>query len=128
MSFGNLFVNFYQLFSHISGVIIAIYGKEPDEDRGKFYVEDCCFQDLPDQIPRPKLSQDRYVIITLPDQIPSQKLLTEFVRNNNTVQPDTASKIVTRSLCNGTRLLSTTVMQSILEQHCQELYYVKNFH
>ena len=42
-----------------TGVIVAILGKEPDEDRGKLFVEDYCFQLLPEQVPRPALTEDK---------------------------------------------------------------------
>ncbi len=38
-----------------------MYGCEPEGDRGKFHVEDYCFQELPEQVPRPKLEEDRCV-------------------------------------------------------------------
>ena len=43
-----------------SGVILALYGREPDDDRGRFHVEEYCFQDLPVQKDRPVLEEDRY--------------------------------------------------------------------
>ena len=43
------------------GVVVAVCGMEPEDDRGKFHVEDLCFQDLPQQVPRPALEQDKYV-------------------------------------------------------------------
>ena len=41
------------------GVIIAVLGKESEEDRGRFIVEDYCFQMLPDQISRSPIHEDR---------------------------------------------------------------------
>ncbi len=38
-----------------------MYGYEPEEDPGKFEVEDYCFQQLPEQAPAPHLDQDRSV-------------------------------------------------------------------
>ena len=45
----------------LTGVVVAVFGMEREDDRGKFHVEDICFQDLPQQIPRPPLDQDKYV-------------------------------------------------------------------
>lgn len=45
----------------IVGVIVAVYGKEPEDDKGKFHVEDYCFQLLPEQPPLPRLAEDRFV-------------------------------------------------------------------
>ncbi|KAI0220272.1 DNA polymerase delta subunit 2 [Lamellibrachia satsuma] len=45
----------------VTGVVVAVCGMEPEDDRGKFHVEDLCFQDLPQQVPRPPLEQDKYV-------------------------------------------------------------------
>ncbi|KAL4239352.1 DNA polymerase delta subunit 2 [Mactra antiquata] len=45
----------------VTGVIVALYGKEPEDDKGKFYVEDYCFQELPKQKPLPQLDEDRYL-------------------------------------------------------------------
>ena len=39
------------------GVVIVVYGHERDD--GKFQVEDFCTADLPVQIPRTNLDQDR---------------------------------------------------------------------
>lgn len=47
----------------VTGVIVAVLGQEPEDDRGKFHVEDYCFQHLPDQVPRPKLIEERYVVL-----------------------------------------------------------------
>ncbi|GAB1606272.1 DNA polymerase delta subunit 2-like [Argonauta hians] len=46
-----------------TGFVIAVYGHEPEDNRGKFQVEDFCVQDLPPQIPRSPIDQDRYVAI-----------------------------------------------------------------
>lgn len=46
-----------------TGFIIAVYGIEKEESPGKFYVEDYCVQELPPQIARPVLEQERYVAI-----------------------------------------------------------------
>ena len=43
----------------VSGVIVAVLGEEKSEAPGKFIVEDHCFQSLPGQVPRPKLSHDK---------------------------------------------------------------------
>ncbi|KAK2182621.1 hypothetical protein NP493_345g04035 [Ridgeia piscesae] len=45
----------------VTGVVVAVCGKEPEDDRGKFHVEALCFQELPSQIPRPPMEQDKYV-------------------------------------------------------------------
>ncbi|KAL3875497.1 hypothetical protein ACJMK2_033443 [Sinanodonta woodiana] len=45
----------------ITGVIVAVYGMEPEDDKGKFHVEEYCFQELPAQPKLPKLENDRYV-------------------------------------------------------------------
>ncbi|KAK7113051.1 DNA polymerase delta subunit 2-like [Littorina saxatilis] len=47
----------------VTGVIVAVLGREPDEDRGKFVVEDYCLQALPEQVPRPSLTEDRYIVL-----------------------------------------------------------------
>jgi len=43
-------------------VVVAVLGTEPEDDRGKFHVEDYCFQLLPEQPALPPLSDDRLVI------------------------------------------------------------------
>lgn len=43
----------------LTGVIVAVYGKEPEDDRGKFHVEDYCFRMLKEQVPRPVLENDK---------------------------------------------------------------------
>ncbi|XP_041363525.1 DNA polymerase delta subunit 2-like [Gigantopelta aegis] len=48
----------------ITGVIVAVYGKEPDDDRGKFYVEDYCYQALPEQAPRPDVGESYIVFLS----------------------------------------------------------------
>lgn len=45
----------------VTGAIIAVYGKEPENARGKFHVEEYCFQELPTQIQRPVLKEDKYI-------------------------------------------------------------------
>lgn len=45
----------------VTGVIVAVMGKEPENDKGKFHVEDYCLQELPKQPPLPSLNSDRYV-------------------------------------------------------------------
>lgn len=45
----------------VTGIIIAVYGKEPEDDKGKFHVEDYCFQELPKQTPLPGLDADSYL-------------------------------------------------------------------
>ncbi|OWF46452.1 DNA polymerase delta subunit 2-like [Mizuhopecten yessoensis] len=47
----------------VTGVIMAVYGIEPEDDQGKFHVEDYCFQELPAQVPRPALKQDKYIAL-----------------------------------------------------------------
>ncbi|XP_061191670.1 DNA polymerase delta subunit 2-like [Saccostrea echinata] len=47
----------------VTGVIIAVYGKEPDDDRGKFHVEKYCFRMLNEQVPRPIIEKDKYLIL-----------------------------------------------------------------
>ncbi|XP_005101329.1 DNA polymerase delta subunit 2 [Aplysia californica] len=46
----------------VTGTVVAVLGKEPENERGKFYVEDYCFQDMPGQIPRPICEEERYVL------------------------------------------------------------------
>ncbi|CAG5116318.1 unnamed protein product [Candidula unifasciata] len=46
----------------VTGIVAAVLGREPAEDKGKFYVEDYCFQDLPQQVPRPVMEHDKYVM------------------------------------------------------------------
>ncbi|XP_060578948.1 DNA polymerase delta subunit 2-like [Ruditapes philippinarum] len=45
----------------VTGVIVAVYGKEPEDDKGKFHVEDYCFQELPKQSPLPELDTEKYL-------------------------------------------------------------------
>ncbi|XP_033738216.1 DNA polymerase delta subunit 2-like [Pecten maximus] len=47
----------------VTGAIIAVYGIEPEDNLGKFHVEDYCFQVLPAQVPRPALEQDKYIAL-----------------------------------------------------------------
>lgn len=47
----------------VTGVIVAVLGREPDDERGKFHVEDHCFQLLPEQVPRPSFTEERYVVL-----------------------------------------------------------------
>ncbi|ESO89002.1 hypothetical protein LOTGIDRAFT_106607 [Lottia gigantea] len=47
----------------VTGPVIAVYGCEPEDKPGKFQVEDFCFQILPDQVPRPILQEDRYIVL-----------------------------------------------------------------
>ncbi|XP_048248281.1 DNA polymerase delta subunit 2-like [Haliotis rufescens] len=47
----------------VTGVILAVYGVEPEDDKGKFHVEDWTFQLLPSQVDRPKLTKDSYVAL-----------------------------------------------------------------
>ncbi|XP_052701812.1 DNA polymerase delta subunit 2-like [Crassostrea angulata] len=47
----------------VTGVIIAVYGKEPEDDQGKFHVEKYCFQMLSDQVPRPVIQKDKYLVL-----------------------------------------------------------------
>ena len=42
-----------------TGLIIAVYGKEPEDDRGKFHVQSYCFQMLQKQVPRPVIESDK---------------------------------------------------------------------
>ncbi|XP_064614704.1 DNA polymerase delta subunit 2-like [Liolophura sinensis] len=53
----------FDIQSSVTGVIVAVYGYEPDHDRGKFYVKDYCFKELPAQVPRPILEEDKYVAL-----------------------------------------------------------------
>ncbi|XP_064637842.1 DNA polymerase delta subunit 2-like isoform X2 [Lineus longissimus] len=46
-----------------TGVVIAVKGIEPETDKGKFHVEEHCFQCLPSQVPRPVVEKDRYVAL-----------------------------------------------------------------
>lgn len=43
-----------------TGVVIAVWGIEPETDKGKFHVKEHCFQCLPIQVPRPVVEKDRY--------------------------------------------------------------------
>ena len=42
----------------ITGVVVAVYGLEPTEERGRFHVEDFCYQTLPEQVPHPVIEED----------------------------------------------------------------------
>ncbi|GFS16721.1 DNA polymerase delta subunit 2 [Elysia marginata] len=46
----------------VTGVVVAVLGKEPEDDKGKFHVEDYCYQQLPPQVPRPLLEQDKFIL------------------------------------------------------------------
>lgn len=46
-----------------TGAIVAIRGKERDEERGKFHVEDFCFLGLSEQQPKPQLENDCYIAL-----------------------------------------------------------------
>ncbi|XP_029649963.1 DNA polymerase delta subunit 2 [Octopus sinensis] len=46
-----------------TGFVIAVFGHEPEDSRGKFQVEDFCVQNLPLQLQRPVIEHDRYVAI-----------------------------------------------------------------
>ncbi|XP_067401912.1 DNA polymerase delta subunit 2 [Emydura macquarii macquarii] len=45
----------------VTGTILAVYGSETDD--GRFVVEDHCFADLPEQLPRRGPSTDRFVLL-----------------------------------------------------------------
>jgi DNA polymerase delta subunit 2 len=47
---------------HFSGTLVAVYGKELEEDPGKFQVEDFCFPPLPPQSDPVALEEDKYVV------------------------------------------------------------------
>ncbi|KAL5019253.1 hypothetical protein ScPMuIL_004975 [Solemya velum] len=47
----------------VTGVVAAVYGVEPDDDRGKFHVEDVCYHELPSQPERHVGDRDRYVAL-----------------------------------------------------------------
>lgn len=47
----------------VTGVVVAVLGKEPENDRGKFIVEDYCFPNIPAQVPRPAFSEERYILL-----------------------------------------------------------------
>ena len=59
--------------SHVTGVIVAVCGYEPDEERGKFEVEDVCYQELPKQIERPLMEEDKYVLLVSGLELGSKK-------------------------------------------------------
>ncbi|CAL1543262.1 unnamed protein product [Lymnaea stagnalis] len=48
--------------SSVTGVIAAVLGMEPDDQKGKFYVEDYCFQELPSQMPRPMIDEEKFIL------------------------------------------------------------------
>lgn len=58
-----LLVGTLDIQKSVTGVIVALYGVEPDDNRGKFHVEDYCYPQLPDQIPRTPIEHDRYLVI-----------------------------------------------------------------
>jgi len=37
----------------ISGTVVALYGRQPEEYMGKFYVKGIAYPNIPDQVPRP---------------------------------------------------------------------------
>lgn len=43
----------------ITGLVVAVYGIEHDDNRGKFVVDDVLYQPLPVQVPRPVLTDDQ---------------------------------------------------------------------
>lgn len=49
--------------SSVTGTIVAVCGLEPEDDKGKFHVEEFCFQELPPQKELPELTDDKYVAI-----------------------------------------------------------------
>ncbi|XP_055877930.1 DNA polymerase delta subunit 2-like [Biomphalaria glabrata] len=46
----------------VTGIVIAVLGMEPEDKKGKFYVEDYCYQDLPAQISRPIMDVDKFIV------------------------------------------------------------------
>ncbi|KAK7002588.1 DNA polymerase delta subunit 2, partial [Biomphalaria glabrata] len=46
----------------VTGIVIAVLGMEPEDRKGKFYVEDYCYQDLPAQISRPIMDVDKFIV------------------------------------------------------------------
>lgn len=46
-----------------TGVIVAVRGHEPEDNRGKFMVKDICYRELPAQVDYPVLEEDRYIAL-----------------------------------------------------------------
>ena len=51
-----------QIKEFVTGVVIAICGKEPEDQRGKFFVDDFCYKQLVEQPERPLIEKDNYVV------------------------------------------------------------------
>ena len=47
------------MFLLLLGTIVAVCGQEPEDDKGKFHVEEYCFQELPSQEKLPELNEDK---------------------------------------------------------------------
>uniref|UniRef100_A0A0B6ZQD3 DNA polymerase delta subunit 2 n=1 Tax=Arion vulgaris TaxID=1028688 RepID=A0A0B6ZQD3_9EUPU len=46
----------------VTGIVVAVLGNEPGNEKGKFYVEEFCYQDLPQQVPRLIMEHDKYIL------------------------------------------------------------------
>ncbi|ELT96314.1 hypothetical protein CAPTEDRAFT_168965 [Capitella teleta] len=48
----------------VTGALVAVYGEEPDDNRGKFNVKEFSFPPLPCQPERPLSGNDKYIVLT----------------------------------------------------------------
>ncbi|WAQ97312.1 DPOD2-like protein [Mya arenaria] len=57
----------------VTGVVVAVYGVEPEDDKGKFHVKEFCYQELPPQDPLPVIDEDKYIAFVSGIEIGSKK-------------------------------------------------------
>jgi len=43
----------------ISGTVVALYGRQPEEFAGKFFVKEISYSSMPSQVPRPMSEQEK---------------------------------------------------------------------
>ena len=70
----------------VTGIVLAIYGREPSDQRGKFHVDDYCCKEFASQVERPLLPEDRYVLLvsglqlhSLTEDSLATQLLTDLI-------------------------------------------------
>jgi len=102
--------------SMATGVLIAVRGQEPEDDRGKFHVSDHCFLGLSEQVPPPKMDTDKYIAVVSGFELGSgtedglaQQLLVDWLTGQlgDVGQQEDAARIV-RVIIAGNSLSKST--------------------
>ena len=98
----------------VTGIVMAIYGHEPEGDRGKFLVEDYTCRELASQVERPLATENSYVLLlsglelqsVTEDSLATQLLIEMITGHAGSLEFQRQMSKITRVIIAGQRQVS----------------------